>query len=81
MAAKVDQDYLDLTTVLKSGFPEKKSKVNPNLRKFWEVKDRLLSSDDIVLMINRIVILKALQNHTLQSLHAAHQGTTAVCLC
>ena len=78
MAAEVDQDYLDLTTILKSGFPEKKSKVNPNLREFWEVRDRLLSSDDIVLMNNRIVIPKALRNQTLQSLHAAHQGTTAM---
>ena len=31
MAAEVDQDYLDQTTVLKS-------KVNSNLRKFWEVR-------------------------------------------
>lgn len=37
MAAEVDHSYLDLVKIINTGFPDKKSKINPNLREFWEV--------------------------------------------
>ena len=78
IAAEVDQSYLDLVNIINTGFPDKKSKIDPHLREFREVRDRLSSSNGIALLNNRIVIPKMLRNNILQSLHAAHQGASAM---
>ena len=75
---EADQEYLDLATVISSGFPHKRTSLQPNLREFWEVRDRLSHSNGIILMNHRIVIPKALRTQVLQNLHAAHQGTTGM---
>ena len=78
MAAEIDTDYTSLIALIKSGFPSNKSDLQPNLREFWEVRDKLLTSDGIILMNNCIVIPKALRNQILHCLHAAHQGTSGM---
>jgi len=73
MTTEIDSNYSDLITVTKSGFPDKKLSLNPNIREFWEVRHRLSHSDGIGLMI-----LKALRKQILQNLHAAHQGSNSM---
>ena len=78
MISETDPDYQNLISLINSGFPDKKSDVAPNIREFWEVRDRLMTSDGLILMNSRIVIPKAMRTQILQSLHAAHQGTSGM---
>ena len=52
--------------------------MDSHLREFWEVRDRLSDLNGIILLNSRIVIPRSLRNNILHSLHAAHQGATAM---
>ena len=56
LVCKNDIPYEKLITSVRSGFPESKMKTEPDLRPFWEVRNRLPCSNDLVWLDNRIVI-------------------------
>ena len=78
LAAEIDENYQALKSIIDTGFPSSKSLVTPNLREYWEVRDRLSSSHGIVLMNHRIVIPHSLRRQVLNNLHSAHQGHTSM---
>ena len=77
-AYKSDQSYQELAKTMANGFPKKRNETSPNIRDFWEVRDRLSLSDRIIYMDHRIVILPSLQKHVLYALHSAHHGVSGM---
>ena len=59
---------------ISQGFPDNRQELNPILREYWEVRDRLTHHNNIVYMDNRIVIPRKLRKQVLENLHSAHQG-------
>ena len=45
MAAENDATYQDLVEAITTGFPQSKSTVKENPREYWEVRDRLSTSN------------------------------------
>ena len=78
MSGESDQLYHELLKLVETGFPNTKSELDPTLREFWEVRDRLSSNNGLVLMNKRIVIPTSYRKQVLQNLHAAHQGTSGM---
>ena len=74
IAAENDPTYQDLLKTVSKGFPKSKNSLRENIREFWEVRDRLSSSNNLVLLNRRIVIPQSLRRQVLDNLHAAHQG-------
>ena len=75
---KSDQSYQELAKTIANGFPKKQNDTSPNIRDFWEVRDRLSLSDRIIYMDHCIVIPSSLQKHVLYTLHSAHQGISGM---
>ena len=78
MSAADDNNYIALAQLITHGFPASRSNVEQQLREYWEVRDRLSSSNGLILMSHRIVIPRSLCQQILNNLHAAHQGTTGM---
>ena len=51
-----DHTYKSLITTIEEGFPSSRSTTAPHLREFWEVRDRLITQDDIVYLEHPRVI-------------------------
>ena len=64
--------------MIESGFPQSRSATPPSLRKYWEVRHRLSTSQGVALLDHRLVIPASLQKDTLNILHSAHQGVTSM---
>ena len=73
-AADHDPELLALKDVILDGFPDHKADVDPLIRPYWCMRDRLSIDDRIIVCGHRIVVPKALRKSVLQSLHASHQG-------
>ena len=74
IAAENDTDYQNLLTTVSNGFPSSKKRLDENIRQYWEIRDRLSASNNLVLLNQRIVIPQALRKQVLSNLHTAHQG-------
>ena len=73
-AANDDQTYLKLVDIITHGFPETRHSTDPNIREYWEVRNRLSSANGIVFLDKRIVIPRQIRKQVLEHLHSAHQG-------
>ena len=73
-ASERDPDIQALKEVIMNGFPDHKSEVNPQVRPYWSVRDKLSVDDNLVICGHRLVVPKDLRKSVLQSLHASHQG-------
>ena len=73
-AGRADQSYMALSDTIEAGFPGKRNLLNPEIREFWEVRNRLSADDGLILMDNRIVVPLSHRKRVLRCLHSAHQG-------
>jgi hypothetical protein len=73
-----DKVLTTLLTRIKKGFPETKTELEPEVQPFWRVKDMLSTYKGIIYMGDRVVVPEELRDRTLDTLHAAHQGTTSM---
>ncbi|XP_043234951.1 uncharacterized protein K02A2.6-like [Amphibalanus amphitrite] len=73
-AAAADPELIALTDLILNGFPEHRSQLDPRLRPYWGVRDRLAVDDGLVVCGQRLVIPPSLRRATLERLHASHQG-------
>ena len=73
-----DDSYSSLITLIEQGFPSSRSLTPPPLREFWDVRDRLITQDDVAYMDQRVVIPSSLRKSILESLHSANQGVTGM---
>ena len=77
-AATSDPSYNQLVQQIQQGFPSSKHATPPNLREYWEVRQRLSTIDGVALLDQRTVIPQSLRRQMLESLHSAHQGVTGM---
>ena len=73
-----DVTMVKLVGHIQRGFPDCRQKLEAELMQYWDHRDNLLVIDDVVLLNERVVIPPSLRQEALQSLHAAHQGTTSM---
>ena len=73
-ASSQDPDYNQLVQQIQRGFPSSKHATPPNIREFWEVRQRLSTIDGVALLDKRTVIPASLRKQMLEFLHSAHQG-------
>ena len=78
VAGKADESYCLLIKTIKSGFPCTRQLTNPSIRSYFEVRHRLYTDNELVMLDNRIVIPKGFRRKVLQSLHSAHQGCSGM---
>ncbi len=63
----------ELMKYCRVGWPAK-SHLKPELKPYWETRNRLSLSQDLLLYGSRIVVPCALQKETLEKIHQGHQG-------
>lgn len=73
-ASQRDPEILALKEATLTGFPDHKSEVEPQLRPYWKMRDRLAVDGDLVLYGPRIIVPSGLRRDVLKKLHAGHQG-------
>ena len=60
------------------GFPETKTELQTDVQPYWRVKDMLSEYNGVIYMGDRVVVPVELRDSILETLHAAHQGTTSM---
>ena len=74
----LDADMSSLLKTIESGFPNNRTDVDSNLHQFWNFRTNLWTLDGVIMMNDRILIPRGLRHEVLETLHAAHQGTTGM---
>jgi hypothetical protein len=67
-----------LLTKIEKCFPETKTELELEVQPYWRLKDMLSTYKGIIYMGDRVVVPEELRDRTLDTLHAAHQGTTSM---
>ena len=78
LATSSDDSFTLLTNIIESGMPDKVHKLPPQLRGYHQFRNHLYSVDGVIMYKERILIPPKLRQEVLNSLHAAHQGVTAM---
>ena len=78
-ATSSDPSMVHLLDEIEDGFPGPKSDLPPELRLYYQYRDKLTTFDGVVLYNDRIVIPPTLRRRVLESLHSAHQGVSQMC--
>ena len=73
VAGRADETYHKLIEAVGDGFPSTRHQTAPTIREYWEVRDRLSTEKDLVLLDRRIVIPVSCRKRVLHCLHSAHQ--------
>ena len=69
-----DPEYGALVDVIKSGFPDHRQELRPDLRAYWSVRSMLAIDDGFIVYGARLLIPQGLRRETLLRLHDGHQG-------
>ena len=77
-ATSSDQDMNRLLESIEDGIPEDRLQIPQGIRPFHGIRHHLYTVDGVVIYKDRIVIPPSLRRTCLSSLHAAHQGTSAM---
>ena len=73
-ATKTDPELQWLASAINNGFSETHHSTDPEIRKYFNIRDELWVQDEVVMFRNRIVVPKRLRCQILRMLHSAHQG-------
>ena len=73
-----DTSLTKLIIWIQKSFPTNCQNLEPEIRQYWDHKADLFVIDDVIMLNDRVIILLKLQSEVLDSLHAAHQGTTSM---
>lgn len=57
-----------------NGWPETKKDVDEEIRPYFQMKEELTVSDDIIFRGNRVIIPAELRKDILQQIHSGHVG-------
>ncbi|XP_013408762.1 uncharacterized protein K02A2.6-like [Lingula anatina] len=69
-----DYTLLRLQSVIKRGWPDRKSELPVNVQPYWDVRDELHIAEGLVLLGERIVIPAKLRSDMLSLIHESHLG-------
>ena len=64
-------------TTVRSGWPENKRMLLPELKPYWTLREEIAANDGILYKGQRMVIPKSCQKDMLERLHSSHQGIEA----
>ncbi len=78
LATSSDDDFTLLMGIIESGMPDKIHRLPPQLRAYHQFRSHLYTVDGVIMYKERILIPPKLRSEILNSLHAAHQGVTAM---
>ena len=67
-----------LMCLIQKGFPTNKNELDEKFTDFWNYRHGLYVIDHVIMFHNRVVIPPSLRQEILTTLHAAHQGSTAM---
>ena len=73
-----DAAYCILCKQITDGFPQHRHLMDPLIREFWEVRNRLSCDDGLIMLDRRIVVPVSYRKRVLQCLHSAHQGVAGM---
>ena len=68
----------DLANTIETGCPETKAELPRDLQPYRRVREILRENEGVIFMGSRIIVPEALRNRVVETLHAAHQGTTSM---
>ena len=78
LAQRNDEELKLLHPLVADGFPPERDLLPEQIRQYWQYRDRLYTIDGVLMMDHRTVIPTALRTRILDTLHAAHQGTSGM---
>ena len=67
-----------LMAKIEKGFPETKTELEQEIQPYLRVKEMLSFYNRVIYMGDRVVVPQELKSRTLDTLHAAQQGTTSM---
>ena len=73
-ATRKDLTLQKLKTTVISGWPERKSQVDPELREYWNIKGEISFCDDLLLRKDRLIVPSSLREEMLSQIHSSHLG-------
>jgi len=73
-ATTQDSTMVTLKSTIKSGWPERKSQVPPELRAYWNYHDEMNEASGIIFKGQKIVIPLSLRKEMLKIIHSSHLG-------
>ena len=77
-AQQTDEELKLLHRAVSEGFPDDRAHMPDPIKEYWPYKDRLYAVDGVIMMDSRVVIPSEFRSHILDTLHAAHQGTSGM---
>ena len=78
LAQQRDEELKLLHPLVAKGFPPERDLLPEQIRQYWQYRDRLYTIDGVLMMDNRSIIPTAFRACILDTLHAAHQGTSGM---
>ena len=73
-ATRKDLTLQKLKTTVISGWPERKSQVDPELREYWNIKEEISVCDDLLLRNDKLIVPSSLREEMLSQIHSSHLG-------
>ncbi|KAL9987237.1 hypothetical protein ACROYT_G001509 [Oculina patagonica] len=73
-ATRKDVSLLKLKTTVKSGWPERKSQVDPELREYWNIKEEISVCADLLMRSDKLIVPISLRDEMLRVIHSSHLG-------
>ena len=73
-ATRKDLTLQKLKNTVISGWPERKSQVDPELREYWNIKGEISVWDDLLLRQDRLIVPSSLREEMLSQIHSSHLG-------
>ncbi len=65
-----------LKSVIRKGWPEKRSQCTSPVKPFWSVRNELSAVEGVLLCDNRLVVPMSLRRETMEGIHDGHFGET-----
>ena len=73
--AEKDLCYQQLRHYILDGFPDHRSQLPDECRRYWRIRDQLTVDDGLIVYGCRLIIPTAMRREVLTCLHDSHQGS------
>ncbi|XP_062542356.1 uncharacterized protein K02A2.6-like [Armigeres subalbatus] len=71
---EADLEMQSLKSVIMQGWPETRSELLPELRKYWGFRDEMAVYDGLIFKSNQVLIPQSLRKAMLEKVHSGHAG-------
>ena len=73
--AEEDSEYQQLRQYILNGFPDHRSQLPDECKRYWSVRNQLALDDNLIVYGCRVLIPSMMRRRILQQLHESHQGS------